>query len=128
MPLSKQDVKDIEAMLFGDQVIDPSKLDLVVGDQGPLSVFVRKTVGLDKEAAKKAFAEIFDGVHMTAKQLLFMEQLVEFISTNGVMSPHSLFEPPFTHWHDLGIDGMFPDQAASIVKIIEQINGNAEVR
>lgn len=127
VPLSKQDVKDIEAMLFGDQVIDPSKLDLVVGDQGPLSVFVRKTVGLDKEAAKKAFANIFDGVHMTAKQLLFMEQLVDFISTNGVMSPHSLFEPPFTHWHDLGIDGMFPDQAASIVKIIEQINGNAEV-
>lgn len=127
VPLSKQDVLDIEAMLFGDQVIDPTKLDLVVGDQGPLSVFVRKTVGLDKEAAKKAFASIFEGVHMTAKQLLFMEQLVEFVSTNGVMSPAELFEPPFTHLHDMGVDGLFPDQAASIVKIIHQLNGNAEV-
>ena len=128
VPLSKQDVRDIEAMLFGDQVIDPTKLDLVVGDQGPLSIFVRKTVGLDKEAAKKAFASIFERVHMTAKQLLFMEQLVEFISTNGVMSPADLFEPPFTHLHDMGVDGLFPDRAASIVKIIQEINENADVR
>jgi type I restriction enzyme R subunit len=64
---------------------------------------------------------------MTARQLLFMEQLGEFTSTNGVRSPHSLFDAPFTHLHDLGVDGMFPEQAASIVKIIEQINGNAEV-
>lgn len=127
VPLSKQDVADIEAMLFGDQVIDASKLDLVVGSDGPLSVFVRKTVGLDKESAKKAFSEIFEGMHLTAKQLQFMEQLVDFISINGVMSLHSLFEPPFTHLHDLGVDGLFPDRAGRIVKIIQQINGNAEV-
>lgn len=127
VPLSKQDVADIESMLFGDQVIDASKLDLVVGDEGPLSVFVRKTVGLEKESAKKAFAEIFEGVHLTAKQLLFMESLVDFLTTNGVMNPHCLFEPPFTHLHDLGVDGLFPEQAASIVRIIKQINENADI-
>ena len=127
VPLSKADVKDIEAMLFGDQVIDPSQIDLVIGDLGPLSVFVRKTVGLDKEAAKKAFVEIFESVHLTAKQLLFMNQLVEFLSLNGIMNPESLFEPPFTHLHDQGVDGVFPAQAANIVKIIDQINGNAKV-
>ena len=57
-----------------------------------------------------------------------MEQLVEFISTNGVMSPADLFEPPFTHLHDMGVDGLFPDRAASIVKIIQEINENADVR
>jgi type I restriction enzyme R subunit len=64
---------------------------------------------------------------MTAKQLLFMEQIVDYISVNGVMSPHSLFEPPFTHLHDLGVDGLFPDQAGKIVRIIQQINSNAEM-
>ena len=88
---------------------------------------MRKTVGLDKEAAKRAFSDIFDHMQLSAKQLLFMDYLVGFLCTNGVMNPGSLFEPPFTHLHDLGIDGIFPDQAASIVKIIQQINGNAEV-
>lgn len=126
VPLSRKDVQDIEAMLFGDQVIDPVKLGHIVGDQGPFSVFVRKTVGLDREAAKRAFSEIFDGVHMTAQQLLFMDTLIDFISTNGVMNPHSLFAPPFTLMHDMGVDGVLPDQASSIVRIINQINGNAE--
>ncbi|HRI43832.1 MAG TPA: DEAD/DEAH box helicase family protein [Fimbriimonadaceae bacterium] len=127
VPLSKDDVKAIEAMLFGDQVVEPTKLEAVIGTEGPLSRFVRKTVGLDKEAAKRAFSDIFDGVHMSAKQLLFMNHLVDFLCTNGVMNPGSLFEPPFTHLHDMGIDGIFPEQAASIVKIIEQINANAAV-
>lgn len=128
VPLNKSDVEAIESMLFGDQVVEPTKLEAVIGTEGPLSLFVRKTVGLDKEAAKRAFSVIFDGMQLTAKQLLFMNHLVDFLCTNGVMNPGSLFEPPFTHMHDLGIDGIFPEQAASIVKIIEQINANAEVR
>ena len=125
-PAKRKVAFETSTILFADQVIDPTKLNLVVGDLGPLSVFVRGTVSLDKEAAKKAFAEIFDGIQMTVKQLLFMEQLVEFICTNGVMSPHSLFEPPFTYLHDQSVDVIFPTQATQIVKIITQINGNAE--
>ncbi len=128
VPLNRKDVRAIEEMLFGDQVVDPGKLEAVIGPDGPLALFVRKTVGLDKVAAKLAFSDIFDKVHMTAKQLLFMNHLVDFLCTNGVMNPGLLFEPPFTHLHDLGIDGIFPEQAGSILKIIEQINSNVKLQ
>lgn len=126
-PLTKADVDAIEQLLFGDQVVEPQKLDLILGDEGPLTLYVRKTVGLDKEAAKRAFHEIFDSAQLTAKQLLFLDQLVDYLSQNGVMSPANLFEPPFTFIHDQSVDGILPDHATKIVKIIKQINSNAEV-
>lgn len=39
-----------------------------------------------------------------------------------------LFESPFTDVHDQGLIGVFDDaEAGKIIRVIEEINGNAEV-
>lgn len=125
--LSTADVESIEALLFGDGGVPPAKLDEVIGQEGPLPRFVRKVVGLSAEAAKQAFVEIY-GSDLNARQMLFMDQLVDYLVSNGVMESGDLFQPPFTRIHDQSVDGLLPEYAGKIVKIIEQINANAEAR
>lgn len=87
-----------------------------------------KNTRMDKapSAAKAAFATYLNDVNLDARQIYFVNQIVEYIVRNGVMKDLSVLqEAPFT---DMGsIVEVFTDVTVwmGIRKIIEEINSNA---
>jgi hypothetical protein len=55
-------------------------------------LFVRSLVGLERRAAKQAFAQFIAGKTLSANQLEFVNHLTE----RGPMDPRLLYESPFT--------------------------------
>ena len=92
----------------------------------PLGEFVREIVGLDMNAAKEAFARYLNDTSLDARQIYFVNQIVEYIVHNGMMKDLSVLqEPPFT---DRGsIVEVFTDLSLwqGIKSVIDRINSNA---
>ena len=124
VPLNADDVKALERILWSE-IGSKKDYEAEYGEK-PLGEFVREIVGLDMKAAKAAFASYLSDVNLDARQIYFVNQIVEYIVHNGVMKDLSVLqEPPFT---DKGsIVEVFTDLSVwlGIRKIIEQINANA---
>ena len=124
VPLNADDVKVLEEILWSE-VGTKQDYEAEYG-QKPLGEFVREIVGLDMNAAKTAFAQYLDDINLDARQIYFVNQIVEYIVHNGMMKDLSVLqEAPFT---DRGsIVEVFTDVSVwlGIRKVIEQINSNA---
>ncbi len=124
IPLNAEDVKVLEGILWSE-VGSKADYEAEFG-QKPLGEFVREIVGLDMSAAKAAFADYLNNVNLDARQIYFVNQIVEYIVHNGVMKDLSVLqEAPFT---DKGsVVEIFTDLSVwmGIRKIIEQVNVNA---
>ncbi|MDU7588229.1 MAG: type I restriction-modification enzyme R subunit C-terminal domain-containing protein [Acidovorax sp.] len=72
-----------------------------------LPVFIRSLVGLEREAAAAAFANLVSSGTATASQLQFIEEIVQHLTEHGAMPAARLYESPFTDIHAQGPDGVF---------------------
>jgi type I restriction enzyme R subunit len=105
--------------------LDQLTREIVFGKDLRLPMFIRQLVGLDRSAAKAAFAKYREGSGFSANQVRFVETIIDFLTKNGVMDPGLLFEPPFTDGHPSGVEGMFGD--ADVDNIIAIVRGFNEV-
>lgn len=97
-------------------------------DNQPLGAFVRSIIGLDSVAVQQAFADFLHSGNLNPNQIKFIDVLIQFLTTNGVIDKTLLIEPPFTDLHDQGPFGLFEDdQAIKVISIVDQINENAGV-
>lgn len=91
-------------------------------------MFICEIVGLDMKAAKEAFAEYLNNNSLNSSQIYFVNQIIEYIVHNGVMSDFSVLQnAPFT---DKGsIVDVFDDLSVwnGIKSVIIRINRNAQV-
>ena len=91
-----------------------------------LGVFVRSLVGLDREAAKEAFAGFLAGKTMSANQIEFLNLLIDHLTEHGDMDPGLLYESPFTDVSASGPSGMFSDaQVQELLAVIEGVRERA---
>jgi len=123
-----EELHSLERMLFdGDE--RGTKADFVAkyGEQ-PLGQFVRSILGLDRGAVNRAFADFLQVGHLRADQMTFIQNIITYLTKNGMIDKALLFEAPFTNLHDQGIIGIFDAaDTVKIIHIIEGINGNSEV-
>jgi type I restriction enzyme R subunit len=111
-------------MLFDAQEIESrERFEEVYGKDVSLKLFIRKLVGLDRNAAKQAFATYLEGGNFSANQIRFVENIIDYLTQNGVMDPGLLYEPPFTDSHPDGLDGIFEnDDADQIIALVRSFN------
>lgn len=128
IPLTPQDLTQLEEMLFSAEEIQSRDVfEQVYGKEMSLKLFIRKIVGLDRNAAKAAFAKYLEGGNFTANQIRFVENIIDYLTQNGIMNPGLLYEPPFTDIHHGGLDGVFnDDQADEIVALVRAFNQKAD--
>lgn len=127
-PITTHELQQLETILF-DGAERGKKEDFikVYGEQ-PLGAFVRSIIGLDTQAAQRAFADFLQVGHLSADQMTFINTIINYLSKNGVIDKQLLFQSPFTDMHDQGVFGLFDDaKAGRIIRIIDGINGNAGV-
>ncbi len=126
-PLNKEDIAALENILWSE-VGTKQDYEKEYGNT-PLGELVRNIVGLDSQAAKEAFAKFIDDANLDTKQIYFVNQIVEYITQNGLMKDLSVLQnSPFS---DRGtVADIFPDLAiwAGIKQTINTISANANYR
>lgn len=104
----------------GDQRVD---IGWVTERAGALGLFIRSLVGLDRAAAREAFATYLDGSRFSVDQIRFVSLIVEELTSNGTMEPARLYESPYVdHGH---VDVIFPDDFEVIVDILRGVKAHA---
>src|SRR5262249_27372947 len=119
-PLTPTDLNELER-IFIEAGVDEAGLSTLQTDGG-LAHFVRGLVGLDREAAKRAFAEFLDKQTLTANQLEFLNLMIDHLTARGVMDPKLLYEAPFTDFDTHGVEGVFgPSDVIRLVQILREL-------
>ncbi len=122
--LTEGDLVELEEMLFSAEEIESrDRFEQVYGKDMSLRLFIRQIVGLDRNAAKAAFAKYLEAGNVSANQIRFVENIIDYLTQNGVMNPGLLYESPFTDAHSSGLDGVFnDDRADEIVRLVRSFN------
>ena len=120
--LTKDDFLALEKILW-NEIGTKEDYEREFGDT-PLTILVRKIVGLEQEAANEAFSEFLDDQNLDSKQIRFVKAIVDYVVKNGVIEPRALTEEPF---RSIGsIVDVFPTESAlRIVSIMDRLNRNA---
>lgn len=88
---------------------------------------VRRLVGLDRAAAKEAFAEFLDDKRYTANQIEFVSLLIDYLSENGVIEPRRFYESPFTELSPQGPDALFDSSDVDrLLEVAAEVRRRAE--
>lgn len=124
-PLTPQDIEEIERLFLESGVATPDDLSRLKQETA-LGLFIRSLVGLDREAAKSAFAEFQHGKLLNSSQIEFIDMIINYLTERGVMEPRLLYESPFTDMDDMGVEGLFPqDQVVILIGILEDVKKRA---
>lgn len=126
VPITQAELVALENILFDGQ--ERGTKDTYTAEYGsqPLGVFIRSILGLDVKAAQEAFSEFLNNGSLRADQMVFIQNIITYLTKNGTIEPSMLFEPPFTDINDRGLNGVFEDDSAyKIISIVEHVNENA---
>jgi type I restriction enzyme, R subunit len=126
-PLSTGDLDTLEQILI--QAGAGTKEDLKkVRAGGELGLLVRSMVGMDREAAKRAFDGFLVGKTLSANQIQFVNLVIDYLTQSGWMSAAQLYESPFTDYSSKGVEGIFSsEQVGQLVGILNEIRMRAVV-
>ena len=122
------ELNELERMLFEQGTLGTqAEFEKAYGKQ-PFGRFIRSIVGLDANSAKQAFSGIVSQLNMNAKQIRFMDMIINFFIVKGEVDPNMLFQSPFTDIDAGGIIKVFDmDTTTKIVAMIREVNANALV-
>ena len=126
IPISHFELQALENILFDGK--ERGTKDDFIKSQGeqPLGKFIRSIVGMDANAAKKAFSEFLNAGNLSADQIRFIDMIIDYLTKNGVIDAEMLFEEPFTTFHIEGIAGLFDEEKTTrILTILRRIDANA---
>ena len=95
---------------------------------GSFGFFVRSLVGLDRAAAKRAFAEFLDGKRYTCNQITFVNLIIDYLTEHGAIDAARVYESPFTGIAPTGPEAIFTEtDLDQFFRIVNQINSTAAV-
>jgi type I restriction enzyme R subunit len=125
--ITKTELKELDRMLFEQGENGTHEQFIKAYGEMPLGKFIRTIVGLEQEAVNKAFSSFINNPSLNAAQIRFVNLIIQYLSTNGIVEVEKLFEPPFTEISNQGLLGVFNQvQAAEVVELINKVNHLAE--
>lgn len=128
-PITETEVNALESILFDGAIVGTKQEYVDTFGDKPLGVFIRSIVGLDVNAAQEVFAEFIQVGNLKADQMTFINNIIRYLTQNGVIDKEMLFEPPFTNIHQDGLIGVFNEtDARKVIQLVGAVNDNALVR
>ncbi len=125
-PLTASDLNQLEQMLMENGIADSDHIQKAKEEAQGLGLFVRSLVGLDRGAAKEAFAGFLAGKALNANQIQFIDLVINHLTERGVVPVERLYESPFTDLSPHGPDSLFPSsQVDDLVTILDGVRSTA---
>ena len=127
-PLTEADLKGLESTLveIGEEDGETLFTGLLARSESPsLAHFVRRLVGLDRQAAQAAFSGFLADRSLTPPQIRFIEMVIDQLCARGVVEASALYEPPFTSLHAEGPDALFGGNTEvidGVFEVLEKVN------
>jgi type I restriction enzyme R subunit len=110
-PLTPTDLQSLEKTLLSIGGEDDGRRLLTsmlqTHEVSTLAHLVRRIVGMDRCAAKAAFAIFLDDRSLNSQQMRFVELVIDQLTARGFMEPATLYESPFSGIHAGGPDALF---------------------
>jgi type I restriction enzyme R subunit len=124
--LTPSDLSELERMLLESGAGTEEDVQRAADTSHGLGLFVRSLVGLDRAAAKEAFAGFLTGRTLSANQIEFVNLIVDHLTERGAMEAPLLYESPYTDFSPRGVDGLFePDDVTELFSILDGIRKRA---
>jgi type I restriction enzyme R subunit len=123
--LTPSDVSELERIL-GDSGLKDEQIQKAKSESHGLGLFVRSLIGMDRGAAKEAFATFLTGKTLSANQIEFINLVINHLTEHGVMEAKALYESPFTDIAPQGPDGIFSSsQVDELIAVLDTVNRSA---
>ena len=115
---------DIDNILIGGG--DFETYDQAVKKAGSFGKFIRSLVGLDRAAAKEAFAEFIDDKRYSKNQIEFVTLIIDELTERGVVEITRVYEAPYIALAPEGPETMFVEADLDrILTAIERLTSSA---
>jgi type I restriction enzyme R subunit len=124
LPLTLTDLQSLEKTLLsiGEDEGKTLLTSMLAQREMPtLAHLVRRIVGMDRSAAKAAFATFLADRTLNAPQMRFVELVIDQLTARGFMEPAALYEAPFNSLHANGPEGLFAGKNNIIEGIFQQL-------
>ncbi len=124
--ITADDLSAVEQALVDAGVGTVEDIQAAAEDASGLGLFIRSVVGLDRSAAKAAMAESIDLGRLGTTQIQFVNLVVDYLTSRGVLPAEALYEDPFTGIAPEGPDGLFPgEQVDLLIEALHVVHDNA---
>ncbi|HBL31779.1 MAG TPA: restriction endonuclease subunit R [Acidobacteria bacterium] len=124
--LTESDLAELERILTESGAGDADEVQKAKEESHGLGLFVRSLVGLDREAAKLAFARFLMRTTLTANQIEFVNLIIDHLTEHGVMAADLLYESPFTDLAPKGPEGLFTSaQVGELLDVLDRVRAAA---
>lgn len=128
-PLTADDLSELQRFLLSHGIGSERVIARATEECNGFGLFIRSLVGLDRNAAKELFAEfLIEGTHtLTQIQIQFINEIINELTSRGVMDPARLYDPPFTDLAPTGPEGLFSESDVNrICDLLDVIRQRAE--
>ncbi len=126
VPLTATDLTELERMLSESGIGSAEDVKKAKEENHGLGLFVRSLIGLDREAAKKAFGAFVGGKTLRANQIEFVNLVVNHLTEHGSMDARLLYDSPYTDFSPRGVDGVFASKEVDeLVSILDNVRKRA---
>ncbi|WP_233702158.1 type I restriction endonuclease subunit R [Iodobacter ciconiae] len=128
-PITQSDLDTLEELLLNASgLADKQLYREKVLESKPLGKLIRELVGLDMSAAKEAFSDFLDEGVYNGQQIEFVNQIINYLMSNGTLEMRQIFDPPFTDLHDESVYGFFDEgKVVELLSRIKKINANVAI-
>lgn len=124
--ITADDLSAVEQALVDAGIGTVEDIRAAAEDASGLGLFIRSVVGLDRSAAKAAMAESIDLGRLGAVQIQFVNLVVDYLTSRGVLPAEALYEDPFTGIAPEGPDGLFSgEQVDLLIEALHVVHDNA---
>ena len=121
-PLSNADIAELQRILVAAGIGDDATFEQASKNAGSFGRFIRGLVGLDRAAAKAAFAEFLDDKRYSKNQIQFVTLIIDELTERGIVEIARVYEAPYVALAPEGPEMIFVEADLDrIIHTLEQL-------
>ena len=125
-PIGAAEMDELQRVLVAAGIGDTDTFAQASERAGSFGLFVRSLIGLDRAAAKRAFARFLDDKRYSRNQLTFVNLVINYLTEHGTIDPARIYDSPFTTVAPEGPEVIFvKDDLDDFFEIVRQLHDAA---